>query len=118
MPLDLKAIKERLAKATPGPWRAIDESDYDVRVYEGDIASSDNSRVVARYSGDERVETFSDRDADLIAHAPADLASLVAEVESLRALLREAIHVGSQEAASEEWLRLCERGRAAIREEP
>jgi hypothetical protein len=98
----LEAIKERLAKATPGPWRwVIDLRHRDIRLDAG-------SRVVmdfARYGmqgaqprfrlpqyGDVLVEmsdlakdpsllAWPHPDAELIAHAPADIAALVAELE-------------------------------------
>lgn len=56
-PLDLDAIEARLAAATPGPWK---------------IHLSDEDEDAGN--------------AALIAHAPADLARLVAEVRRLRRL--------------------------------
>lgn len=77
MPLDLAAIKARLAAATPGPWRqqlCACGSDCD-----------DHASVKA--GGSLVVTCAPDADADLIAHAPQDLAALIAEVERLRAVL-------------------------------
>ena len=83
----LDAIRQRLTNATPGPW----PKDY---VY----AIVRNSVRNGSYDSDEPgMESFSwdfsyyyDRadDVPLIAHAPEDLAFLLAEVESLRSMIR------------------------------
>lgn len=69
--LDLRPIKGRLAAATPGPWS------LDVTYFQ---PKSIWARVGKLFSADDA--TFAD--CDLIAHAPTDLASLVAEAERLR----------------------------------
>lgn len=66
----LEEIQQRLDRATPGPWEADAMEGYIVAP-SGDVAT---------------VTRWSDADADLIAHAPEDLAVLVAEVERLRAV--------------------------------
>jgi hypothetical protein len=73
---DLEAIKERLAAATPGPW----------------------TQWATHYVCDKREKIAGPmlaRDADLIAHAPEDLAALVEEVERLRADLNDAYNMTS-----------------------
>lgn len=65
--LDLDPMKERVDKATPGPWT-------NKRYRVGTVAT------------DWTVGTCNGlNDAELIAHAPTDLAALIAEVERLRA---------------------------------
>jgi len=68
--IDLEAIKARLAAATPGPWW-VDESRRGVEAQ----AYGYPIEIVARTGR---------ADAVLIAHAPGDIAALVAEVERLR----------------------------------
>ena len=80
--MNLEPIKARLAAATPGPWgqgmagdKPLPEVDYSAAF--GFITinerSDDGAGGVA--------------DADFIAHAPTDLADLVAEVERLQAVV-------------------------------
>jgi len=74
--IDLEPLKSRLAAATPGPWEA------------------DESRTVVRRPGssDSSVANVLEAsDTELIAHAPADIAALIAEVERLRAVCETAV---------------------------
>jgi hypothetical protein len=78
----LLQIRERLAKATPGPW----ERKAGYRTY----------RVLYRHDGEtvREVATCSEsiqdmRDADFIAHAPADVADLLTAVDRLTLHLAE-----------------------------
>lgn len=81
--IDLDAIKARLAAATSAEqWRADVWTSYD---------DASHCAVGPEHESDDRDEDDPEsahaaamRDADLIAHAPADLAALVAEVERLR----------------------------------
>jgi hypothetical protein len=68
--LDLDVIKARLAAATPAPWW-VDESRRGVEAQ----AYGYPIEIVARTGR---------ADAVLIAHAPGDIAALVAEIERLR----------------------------------
>ncbi|MGW7786008.1 hypothetical protein [Streptomyces tricolor] len=69
-PLDLDAIRDRLDAATEGPWQRSE--DYsDILTPEGDHLAS----------------YFKAADGELIAHAPEDIARLLAEVRRLRAEL-------------------------------
>lgn len=79
----LNAIKERAAKATPGPW----ESDcFGVGV--------------APYGSESDLAHVNDwDDATFIAHAREDVSALVAEVERLRAELEDIFAVATEEAA-------------------
>jgi hypothetical protein len=86
---ELNAIRERLARATPGPWHVFEGDDYEVwggskprgegMVWRPDWTDEDDE-IAAMYPRDDH-----EADAHLIAHAPADLAALLAEVERLRA---------------------------------
>jgi hypothetical protein len=93
-PLDLEPIRARLAAATPGPWEAEHRG---FEVYETHTAHGD---LVAEAS-------LQISDAELIAHAPADLAALADEVESLRReLARQAAQITAVRVVSAEWWRL------------
>lgn len=65
------ALAARLEAATPGPWRHVDDRA--------------GHQVHARGYGIPRATVHSGADAQLIAHAPADLADLLEEVRQLRA---------------------------------
>ncbi len=67
-PTRLAEIEGRLAAAAPGPWEG---ADYEVLATDIDIADC---------------QTLAD--ADLIAHAPADLAALLAFAKEVRAAIR------------------------------
>ena len=78
--IDIAVIRARVAAATPGPWvRGIarDGDGWAVLANDGDdkVCVQPSSRVI---------DPYSPADADLIAHAPADIAALCAEVERLR----------------------------------
>ena len=76
---DIEAIKGRLTAATPGPWRRDGNHRAKVRGGDGDTLT----RVVPE-SSDEPWSLTDEANADLIAHAPGDIAALIAEVERLR----------------------------------
>ena len=76
----LAAIRERLAAATPGPWEARVEV-HGVSL----VPLLTNKGHLAFAYGD----GWGD-DAEFIAHAPTDVAALLAEVERLRAELENA----------------------------
>ena len=79
--LDLDPIKARLAAATPGPWRwsRVESWGHVAKLH--DIHFLPNLASLSSTQQDQA-------DADLIAHAPSDLAALVAEVERLRAAIK------------------------------
>ena len=83
----LAEIRERLAATTPGPWHTHD--------YGSPADEEPTARVVhtgnfdwdaITYDGDYVVmlDSESRDDADFIAHAPTDIAALLAEVNRLR----------------------------------
>jgi hypothetical protein len=85
----LTQIEERLANATPGPW-------VDGMGTHGNPADGPEFCEVRTEPADERtrgitiaelpLEQQAAQDAELIAHAPADLAALVAVVREVKAL--------------------------------
>ena len=81
---DLDAIEARLALATQGPWR-VKEQDAK-QIHRGTVQVEENGRaieVIAEcYCG--AYDGHGLRNADLIAHAPEDLAALIEEVRYLR----------------------------------
>lgn len=79
----LDAIAARLESATPGPWEAV--TDDDGRTKEHSVWSEQSSDYVAEW-------IVTKPDADLIAHAPADLAALLAVVEALLEARRDLTH--------------------------
>ena len=83
--LDLEPIKARLAAATPGPWdfHVLPQS---VGITVATIHSEQGPRET-RWTVDLPPEIGgmgTRADAEMIAHAPEDIAALVAEVERLR----------------------------------
>lgn len=78
-----KAIRERLAKATTGPWHA--DNVNRTRSLDGpEIWAC--GMLVAKVAG---LAKFDFENCELIAHAPEDIRSLLAEVDRLRNALRE-----------------------------
>ena len=83
--IDLDPIKERLAVATPGPWdfSVLPQS---VGITVATIHSEHGPRETC-WTVDLPPEIGgmgTEKDAEFIAHAPEDIAALVAEVERLR----------------------------------
>lgn len=64
---EIEAIKSRLAAATPGPWDT------------SDLGPTEINRPGPKHI----IRVKEDTDAQFIAHAPTDIAALLAEVESL-----------------------------------
>ena len=89
----LDAIRERAAKATAGPWAAWEDQDGQphmqgrlmVGVAAGVIPDGD-TWIEGPDVNNPVAETYIPEDRVLIAHAPQDLADLLAEVKRLRAL--------------------------------
>jgi hypothetical protein len=71
----LAEIEVRVAAATPGPWTASSSGAWVTSKALRESCGGDLFRVVDGSSAD----------ADLVVHAPADLAALAAEVRRLRA---------------------------------
>ena len=81
---DLDAIEARLAFATQGPWRVKEQDPK--QIHRGTVQVQEDGRgieVIAEcYCG--AYDGHGLRNADLIAHAPTDLAALIEEVRYLR----------------------------------
>jgi hypothetical protein len=93
MSADLTAIRQRLEKATPGPWKVYphEGSPRNLRIgTEWNHAQLHGPAGVVNLStavngNKPEVQMAIDpADADLIAHAPADIRALIDEVEALR----------------------------------
>ena len=91
MTLDLDPIRARLAAATPGPWHAYGNT---LAAEVGRCTCSPHYGAHERSCGLEDIGQVVERDADLIANAPADMAALIAEVERLRTENEELIERG------------------------
>jgi hypothetical protein len=76
--MDLDAIETRISQASQRPWRR----------HGADVEDARGNRILVGRDGDSVVREQADRDAELVAHAPSDLAELVDEVHRLRAELR------------------------------
>lgn len=92
--LDLEPIKARLEAATPGNWswedwdsdrgHETDEQRHLVNDILGDRGIVGDLPAVILVADDPWIWWDNPEDAKLIAHAPTDLAALIAEVERLR----------------------------------
>jgi hypothetical protein len=67
-----EAIRQRLAAATPGPWEVMRYSHGGGRIYHGHDLVAD---------------TYREGDREAIAHAPTDLAALLAVADAAAALM-------------------------------
>lgn len=88
----LNAIKERVAKATLGPWKVVKSEETGVQI--GTTWESGQLKncvpVVTTAHGVEFVTIYiNDNNSNFIAHARDDVPALVAEVERLRQALTE-----------------------------
>jgi hypothetical protein len=90
--IDLDAIEALLAGRTPGDWELGDGWVYTNPIYDDDNRLTPIGHA-ARYSDPARQAAEWDRvqrDLELIAAAPTDLAALVGEVRTLRAVAEAA----------------------------
>lgn len=109
----LKEIEARLEKATPGPWRAVRNNALGETWF--NIFSLGDNNVLAMI-GDLADEVKQSPDADLIAHAPTDLALLLSLVKEYRAALEQIdsewcphsnIRLDQNENLSRDWCCAC-----------
>jgi hypothetical protein len=89
---DLKAIKARLDKASPGPWRALAGAKQRAHM----AAGYSNGVVPMVLANDEHVlgevcPWMDDGDRDLIVNARSDIERLYDELRSVRVLLRDIV---------------------------
>lgn len=87
-PIDLSAIKRRLAEATPGPWRTEHKFGRPTVVKGRQRLPICETNTAPLGEANFRRE---EANAALIAASPADIAALVAEVERLRRVIEEAL---------------------------
>lgn len=81
--MDVKAIRERAEKATPGPWTIHSW---------GEITSFDvTQRYVAQAIAINAGYEVAKANADFIAHARTDVPALIDEIERLRRELADAL---------------------------
>lgn len=90
---ELKAIRERLAKASPGPWWVDVETTPAT-----EVASADGT--IARVYRGEVTAPGPRPDADFIAHAPSDVSALLSEISRLQTEL-SALRAGIARVARE-----------------
>jgi hypothetical protein len=107
--VDLDAIRRRLAAATPGPWSNDGSSVSDWRDHTFTMEWTPNGEGVDEHG--KAVNARARADADLIAHAPADLAACLARIAADARLLYLARHADDPAvlglvtpAALEAWL--------------
>lgn len=75
----LNAIKERVAKASPGPWESEETTEGHIDIF------NPNQDYAICQTGNETYDCLNDGDTEFIKHAITDVPALVAEVERLKA---------------------------------
>lgn len=83
----LNAIKERVAKATPGPWESEETVEGHIDIF------NPNEDYAVCQTGNETYDCLNDGDTEFIKHAITDVPALVAEVERLRQALEKVMEV-------------------------
>lgn len=86
----LNAIKERVAKATPGPWESEETVEGHIDIF------NPNEDYAVCQTGNETYDCLNDGDTEFIKHSITDVPALVAEVERLREVLKGAAVVSNQ----------------------
>ncbi len=90
--LDLDAIRARADAATPGPWDC-ERPNQAYRIYELSSQSPQGlNETLAEISG-----FNASADAEFITHARTDIPALLAEVDQLRKIVSDVLHVLSWE---------------------
>jgi len=74
----LQVIKERVAKATPGPWESEETTEGHIDIF------NPNQDYAICQTGNETYDCLNDGDTEFIKHAITDVPALVAEVERLK----------------------------------
>lgn len=78
----LNAIKERVAKATPGPWESEETTEGHIDIF------NPNQDYAICQTGNETYDCLNDGDTEFIKHAITDVPALISEVERLRKALQ------------------------------
>ncbi|MEA0564996.1 hypothetical protein [Lysinibacillus irui] len=79
----LNAIKERVAKATPGPWESEETVEGHIDIF------NPNEDYAVCQTGNETYDCLNDGDTEFIKHAITDVPALVTEVERLQTELEK-----------------------------
>ncbi|MCM0625331.1 hypothetical protein M5J14_12530 [Lysinibacillus sp. OL1_EC] len=79
----LNAIKERVAKATLGPWESEETAEGHIDIF------NPNEDYAVCQTGNETYDCLNDGDTEFIKHAITDVPVLVAEVERLQKRLEQ-----------------------------
>lgn len=87
----LAQVRERLAKATPGPWRAVRNNAMGETWF--NIFTRGDEQVLAMI-GDCADKVKEDPNATLIAHAPTDISKALALIEVMREALEQSCICG------------------------
>lgn len=98
-PLDLEAIRQRVDRATPGPWYESDEPigrTHDIYAPPGALPGLRRELPVA--------EKVFGRDSRFIAHAREDVPALLAEVERLRSGIETVLGLTSSPGPRAEYI--------------
>lgn len=91
----LNAIKERVAKATPGPWESEETAEGHIDIF------NPNEDYAVCQTGNETYDCLNDGDTEFIKHAITDVPALVAEVERLHKALEKVME--AEEPKMEGW---------------
>ena len=85
---ELQAIRERAARATPGPWRTSTLKSYVIPPwgYKYKVAQLGGSEELPGVIA--RSDEYLPHDTDFVAHARQDIPALLAEVDRLRNIIR------------------------------
>ncbi|WP_025114402.1 hypothetical protein [Lysinibacillus fusiformis] len=83
----LNAIKERVAKATPGPWESEETTEGHIDIF------NPNEDYAICQTGNETYDCLNDGDPEFIKHSITDVPALVAEVERLHKALEKIMEV-------------------------
>lgn len=79
----LNVIKERVAKATSGPWESEETTEGHIDIF------NPNQDYAICQTGNETYDCLNEGDTEFIKHAITDVPALIAEVEYLREMLRD-----------------------------
>jgi hypothetical protein len=101
-PEELQAIRDRVAKASPGPW-TTEQGEYSGRNWPLGLSGQYGNDVTVFLTTDHvhASEMYGDAatDGDFIAHARTDIPALLAEIDRLNALV----------AAAPRWIKVADR---------
>lgn len=91
----LNAIKERVGKATQGPWESEETAEGHIDIF------NPNEDYVICQTGNETYDCLNDGNTEFIKHSITDVPALVVEVERLQKALEQVMEV--EEPIMEGW---------------